>query len=142
MDLLSRIIDFSLRRRPWVIAGAAAMAAAGGLAVCRLPFDAFPDVSEIQVQVNTAAPRLSPVEIERQITFPVERALSGVAGVRSVRSLSRSGLSQVTVVFEDAVPVHRARAQVLERVSTAELPEGVERPSLGPIATGLGEIFH
>lgn len=142
MDLLSRIIDFSLRHRPWVIAGAAALAAAGGLAVRRLPFDAFPDVSEVQVQVNTAAPRLSPVEVERQITFPVERALSGVAGVRSVRSLSRSGLSQVTVVFEDAVPVHRARAQVLERVSTAELPDGMERPSLGPVATGLGEIFH
>ncbi len=142
MDFLSRVIDFSLRHRLLVIAGALVIALAGVLAASHLPFDAFPDVSDVQVQVNTVAPELSPVEIERQITFPVERALAGLPGVKLVRSLSRFGLSQVVLVFEDGTPIYQARAQVLERIQAAELPDGVERPQLGPIATGLGEIFH
>lgn len=141
-DFLSRLIDFSLKNRLLVIAGTLLFAATGILALQKLPFDAFPDVSDIQVQINTVAPALSPVEIERQITAPVERVLGGIPHVKLVRSLSRFGLSQVVVIFEDGTSIHQARSQILERVQAAELPEGIERPQLGPIATGLGEIFH
>lgn len=142
MDFLSRVIDFSLRNRLLVLAAALALVVSGLITLKKLPFDAFPDVSDIQVQINTVAPALSPVEIERQITIPVERALGGIPDVKLLRSLSRFGLSQVVVVFQDGTPIYQARAQVLERIQAAELPEGIERPQLGPIATGLGEIFH
>ncbi len=142
MDFLSWVIDFSLRRRFLVIVFSIALVGTGLLALQRLSFDAFPDVSDVQVQINTMAPALSPVEIERQITVPVERVLGGIPNVQQVRSLSRFGLSQVTVVFRDGTPIHQARAQVLERVQAVELPAGLSRPQLGPIATGLGEIYH
>ncbi|MBI4230863.1 MAG: efflux RND transporter permease subunit [Planctomycetes bacterium] len=140
--MLSRLIDLALRHRLVVLAGTALLALAGGLALRALPLDAFPDVSDVQVQINTVAEVLSPEEIERQITVPVELALGGLSRVKQIRSLSRFGLSQVVVTFQDGLPIQEARAQVLERLQAVELPAGIERPRMGPIATGLGEIFH
>ena len=102
----------------------------------------MPDITNNQVQINTLAPALSPVEVEKQVTFPVETALAGIKGLRSTRSLSRNGFSQVVAIFHDDVDIYFARQQVLERLSEARelLPEGVE-PRMGPISTGLGEIY-
>src|SRR5271170_6651679 len=110
----------------------------------RLPIDAFPDTSPVLVQVNTVAPSLGPQDIETQITYPVEQVLGGLPGLREVRSLSKFGLSQVTAVFDDGTDILRARQLVKERLDNAELPEtaGVQKPELGPIATGLGEVYH
>src|SRR5262249_30141422 len=104
--------------------------------------DAFPDTTPVQVQINTVASGLNPQEVERQITFPVEQALSGLPRVQQVRSLSKFGLSQVVVTFADGTDIYFARGQVTERLNTVELPEGQSRPRMGPIATGLGEVFH
>jgi cobalt-zinc-cadmium resistance protein CzcA len=114
-----------------------------GLAsLARLPFDAFPDTTPVQVSVNASAPALSPLEVERQITFPMEQAIGGLPGLEQVRSVSKFGFSQITAIFEDGVDIYLARQVVMERVQTVELPSGVTRPSLGPVATGLGEVFH
>jgi cobalt-zinc-cadmium resistance protein CzcA len=93
-------------------------------------------------QINTVAPALSPLEIERQITFPIEQAISGLPKLHEVRSLSKFGLSQVTVVFEEGTGIYLGRQVVTERLQSVELPEGIDRPQLGPVATGLGEVFH
>ena len=108
----------------------------------RLPIDAVPDITNVQVQINTEAPGYSPLESEQRVTFPVETALAGLARLEYTRSISRYGLSQVTVVFEDGTDIYFARQQVAERLQQAasQLPVGIE-PSLGPVATGLGEIF-
>ena len=108
----------------------------------QLSIDAMPDATDVMVQVNTVAPSLSPLEIEQQITFPVEQELSGMPNLKLVRSISKFGLSQVTVVFEDGTDLYFARNQVMERLLAIELAEGIERPTMGPIATGLGEIYH
>ena len=108
----------------------------------KLPFDAFPDTTPIQVQVNTSAPSLSPLEVERQISFPIEQAISGLPGLDEVRSVSKFGFSQVTALFEDGSELYLARQMVAERLASAELPQDVERPSLGPLSTGLGEVFQ
>lgn len=107
----------------------------------RLPVDAFPDTSSIQVQVNTVAPALSGEEIEQQITQPVELALGGLPGLVNVRSISKFGLSQVTATFDDDTGIYDARQFVLERIGAIELPEGIDPPELGPISSGLGEVF-
>lgn len=140
--MLNWIISWSLRHRFAVIAGWMAVVAIGLVAFRGLPIDAFPDTTPVQVQVNTTAPALSPLEIERQITAPVERAISGLPGLKEVRSLSRFGLSQVVVIFDDETDIYLARQVVSERLDRAELPAGVSRPALGPVATGLGEVFH
>jgi len=140
--VLTRILDWSLRHRLVVILGWAGAVTAGVVALARLPIDAFPDTTPVQIQVNTAAPSLSPLEIERQITAPVEAAISGLPRLTEVRSLSKFGLSQVVVLFEDGTDIYLARQVVAERLQSVEVPPGVERPSLGPVATGLGEIFH
>jgi cobalt-zinc-cadmium resistance protein CzcA len=140
--MLSWIIGWSLRHRAAVIAGWLAVVAIGLYAFRNLPIDAFPDTTPVQVQVNTVAPALSPLEVERQITAPVERAISGLPGLTEVRSLSRFGLSQVVVIFEDDTDIYLARQVVAERLDRARLPAGVTRPQLGPVATGLGEVFH
>ncbi len=140
--MLTRILDWSLRHRLVVILGWAGAVTAGVVALARLPIDAFPDTTPVQIQVNTAAPSLSPLEIERQITAPVEAAISGLPRLAEVRSLSKFGLSQVVVLFEDGADIYLARQVVAERLQSVEVPPGVERPSLGPVATGLGEIFH
>jgi cobalt-zinc-cadmium resistance protein CzcA len=140
--MLDAIITWSLRNRFAVIIAWLAIAAAGVIAFLRLPIDAFPDTTPIQVQVNTVAPALSPLEIERQITARIEQGISGLPDLVEVRSLSRFGLSQVTVVFEDGTDIYRARQVVDERLRRVKLPLGVEPPTLGPVATGLGEVFH
>ena len=140
--LFDVVIRWSLRHRGLVLAAWAVIAAAGALAFLRLPLDAFPDTTPVQVQINTTAAALSPEEIERQITWPVEQALSGLPELAEVRSLSRFGLSQVTLVFDEGADIWRARQVAAERVGGVSMPEGVARPRLGPVATGLGEVFH
>ena len=107
-----------------------------------LDIDAFPDTTPVQIQINTVAPSLAPEEVERQITFPVEQAISGLPGLDMVRSISKFGLSQVVVTFQDGTDIYFARQLVNERLGTVELPEGIERPQMGPVSTGLGEVFH
>ncbi len=140
--MLGPVITWSIRRRYAVMTAGAGLVVAGLLAFSRLPLDAFPDTTPVQVQVNTTAPALSPLEVERQITFPVEQAISGLPGLHEVRSISKFGLSQVTVIFDDRIGIYLARQTVMERLQSVELPSGIERPQLGPVATGLGEVFH
>jgi len=140
--MLERLIRWSIRHRMGVLVAGIALAGVGFSAFLRLPIDAFPDTTPIQVQVNTVAPALSPLEIERQITAPIEQTISGLPGLEEVRSLSKFGLSQVTVIFEDGTDVYLGRQVVMERLAGVELPTGIERPRLGPVATGLGEVFH
>src|SRR5438132_10046897 len=140
--MLSWIIDVSLRHRFLVIILALAGAAAGVVSMRFLDIDAFPDTTPVQVQINTVAPALGPEEIEQQITFPVEQVLSGLPKLSQLRSLSQFGLSQVVVTFEDGTDIYFARQLVNERLTTAQLPAGIDRPKMGPVATGLGEVLH
>jgi cobalt-zinc-cadmium resistance protein CzcA len=142
--VLNSIISFALQRRLLMMLLALAVLLAGLWSFQRLPIDAFPDTSPVLVQVNTVAPSLGPQDIETQITYPVEQVLGGLPGLREVRSLSKFGLSQVTALFADGTDILRARQLVKERLDNAELPEmaGVQKPELGPIATGLGEVYH
>ncbi len=140
--MLSGLIDWCLRHRLVVILAWVGVIVAGVVALSRLPIDAFPDTTPVQVQINTVAPALSPLEIERRATALIEQAISGLPGLHEVRSLSRFGLSQITVTFEDGTDIWRARQVVGERLQGVDLPAGIERPSLGPVATGLGEVFH
>src|SRR5262245_43118560 len=140
--MLNWIITWSLRHRLVVVLVWAGLAVAGLVAFNRLPLDAFPDTTPAQVQVNTVAPSLAPLEIERRITLPIEQGLAGLPDLHEVRSLSKFGLSQVTLVFADGTDIYRSRQVVMERLQALDLPPGIERPSLGPVATGLGEIFH
>ena len=94
------------------------------------------------MQINTAAPALGPEEVETQITYPVEQALSGLPKLESLRSISKFGLSQVNLIFEDGTDIYFARQVVNERLGTVEIPIGIERPKMGPVSTGLGEVFH
>ncbi len=125
-----------------VVLGTLAIAILGAFALLRLPIDAVPDITNNQVQINTVYAALSPVEVEKQITFPVETALAGIPGLQYTRSLSRNGFSQVTAVFDDNVDIYFARTQVNERIGGAKesLPPGAE-PIMGAISTGLGEIY-
>jgi cobalt-zinc-cadmium resistance protein CzcA len=142
--MLTRILTFSLEQRLLVLALTALLVGVGLWSAAHLPIDAVPDVTNVQVQINTNAPALSPLEVERQITFPVEVAMAGLPGVDEVRSLSKFGLSQVTVVFKDDVDIYFARQLVQERLQLAreEIPPGLGAPEMGPISTGLGEIFQ
>ncbi|HEY2883409.1 MAG TPA: CusA/CzcA family heavy metal efflux RND transporter [Pirellulales bacterium] len=142
MDLLNRIIDFSLRHRLFILMGTAALAVAGVFSLKFLDIDAFPDTTPVQVQINTVAPALGPEEVEQRITFPVEQAISGLSGLEQMRSISKFGLSQVVVTFKDGVDIYFARQLINERLATVELATGIERPKMGPVATGLGEVFH
>jgi cobalt-zinc-cadmium resistance protein CzcA len=142
MDFLNRIIDFSLRNRILVVLGVLAASVAGVFALQHLDIDAFPDTTPVQVQINTVAPALSPEEVERQITFPIEQAISGLPALEQLRSISKFGLSQVVVVFKDGVDIYFARQLINERLGSVEMPQGIERPKMGPVATGLGEVFH
>lgn len=140
--MLNSIIDWSLKHHLAVVGLTLAAVFAGLLALKHLDIDAFPDTTPVQVQVNTVAPALGPEEIERQITTQVEQAIGGLPKVSGVRSISKFGLSQVVVVFADGTDIWFARQLIAERLSTVELPDGIRRPELGPVATGLGEVFH
>ncbi len=140
--MLSRIIGFSIRQRWLVLAVVVGLAALGVWSASRLPIDAVPDITNVQVQINTEAEGFSPLEAEQRITYPIETAIAGVPKLNYTRSVSRYGLSQVTVVFEDGTDLYFARQLVNERLQAArsQLPPGIE-PQMGPTATGLGEIF-
>lgn len=140
--MLEHILGFSIRHRVMMVLLTLALAVLGGFSLARLPIDAVPDITNQQVQINTLSPGLSPTDIEKQVTFPIETALAGIRGLDYTRSLSRNGFSQVTAVFLDDVDIYFARQQVTERLLEARenLPPGTE-PRMGPIATGLGEIY-
>ena len=140
--MLEQLIAFSIRQRWMMLVLTLALVALGSWSFTRLPIDATPDITNIQVQVNTETPGYSPLESEQRVTFSIETALAGLPGLDYTRSLSRYGLSQVTVVFHDGTDIYFARQQVAERLQQArsQLPTALE-PSLGPIATGMGEIF-
>lgn len=140
--VLERIIGFAVAHRWLMLALTLALVALGVWSFTRLPIDATPDITNVQVQINTEAPGYSPLEAEQRVTYPIETAMAGLPGLDYSRSLSRYGLSQVTVVFKDGTDLYFARQQVGERLRQAasQLPEGLD-PQLGPIATGLGEIF-
>ncbi|PKP82538.1 MAG: CusA/CzcA family heavy metal efflux RND transporter [Alphaproteobacteria bacterium HGW-Alphaproteobacteria-18] len=140
--MLERIIEFSIRQRWLVMAVVLGLAGLGIWNFNRLPIDAVPDITNVQVQINTEAPGYSPLETEQRITFPVETAISGLPGLDYTRSVSRYGLSQVTVVFEDGTDIYRARQLVSERIQSVQgvLPAGITSEP-GPISTGLGEIY-
>jgi cobalt-zinc-cadmium resistance protein CzcA len=142
--MIDAVIESSLRNRFGVLMAGALLAAGGLLALSRLPIDAMPDVTTVQVQILTKAPALGPLEVEQFITRPVENAMSGLPRLEQVRSVSRYGISAVTVVFEEDTDIYFARNLVAERLSAAQdaIPGGVERPAMGPITTGLGEVFH
>ena len=140
--MLDGVLRFAIHQRWLVILAVLGTAVLGVYNYQRLPIDAVPDITNVQVQINTAAPGYSPLEAEQRITFPIETAMAGLPRLQQTRSLSRYGLSQVTVVFEDGTDIYFARQLINERVQEAreKLPPGVQ-PSMGPIATGLGEIF-
>lgn len=142
--MINALIRFSVENRLIVLLLVAIMAAAGAYSLINLPIDAVPDVTNVQVQVLTAAPSLAPLEMERQVTFPVEVAMSGLPDVEEIRSVSKFGLSAVTIVFDDSVDTYFARQLVLERLAAAreQIPDGIGSPEMGPISTGLGEIYQ
>jgi cobalt-zinc-cadmium resistance protein CzcA len=142
--MLDRIVHFSVQRRFLVFVFTILVAVLGLDALRKLPIDAVPDITNVQVQVLTTSPGLGPVEVEKFVTFPVESAMSGLPDVEDIRSISRFGLSVVTVVFEEHVDVYFARQLVQERLGAAreEIPEGYGTPEMGPISTGLGEIYQ
>ena len=140
--MIAKLMALSVRAR-WTVAVIVLLIGAfGAWQLSRLPIDAVPDITNKQVQINTTDPSLSPVEIEKRVTFPIETALAGIPGLETTRSLSRNGFSQVTAVFKDRTDLYFARQQVSERLAQARetLPDGVQ-PRIGPVTTGLGEVF-
>ncbi len=140
--MIDAILAFSIRQRWLVVLACLGVAAFGAWNFTRLPIDAVPDITNVQVQINTSAPGFSPLETEQRITFPIETAMGGLPGLEYTRSMSRYGLSQVTVVFRDGTDIYFARQLVNERIQQAkdQLPPGVET-AMGPVSTGLGEIY-
>lgn len=140
--MLESLIRFSIRQRWAVLLAIVVLAAVGVFSLLRLPIDAVPDITNVQVQINTEAAGYTPLEVEQRITFPIETALAGISDVEYTRSLSRYGLSQLTLGFEEGTDIYWARQQIAERLQAAmgQLPAGIE-PSMGPVATGLGEIY-
>lgn len=142
--MVGKLIDLALENRFVVILNSILLVVIGCWAMTSLPVDAVPDVTNVQVQVMTTAPALGPEETEQFITFPVETAMSGIPRVEEIRSVSQFGLSVVTVVFEEGTDIYWARQQVGERLLSAResIPAGIPSPKMGPIATGLGEIYQ
>src|SRR6266700_65850 len=140
--MIERVLAFSVRQRWLVLLAALAAAIAGAWSLTRLPIDAVPDVTNVQVQINSIAPAFTPIEIEKQVTVPIETVLAGTPGLESTRSFSRNGFAQVTAVFADRTDIYFARQQVAERINEVKtnLPPGVEE-KMGPISTGLGEVY-
>lgn len=140
--LIGAVLDWSVRYRWAVVVLTIGVAIWGAINLARLPIDAVPDITNVQVQINTEAPALSPSQIEAQVTFPVETGMAGIEGLQMTRSISRNGFSQVTAIFEEDTDIYFARTQVEERLASlaASLPDGAE-PTMGPISTGLGEVL-
>jgi len=140
--MIERVVNFAVDRRWLVLLATLVAVIFGGFALSKLPIDAVPDITNNQVQINASAPALSPNDIERQVTWPLETSLAGIPGLESTRSLTRNGFAQVTAVFAEDVDIYFARQQVAERLRSAEeaLPAGVA-PEMGPISTGLGDVF-
>lgn len=140
--MLEKIIESSIRHRWLVLIAVLGVCVLGIYNFKRLSIDAVPDITNVQVQINTEAPGYTPLEAEQRITFPIETALAGIPKLDYTRSISRYGLSQVTVVFEEGTDIYFARQLLAERLSEikGEMPTGIE-PMMGPIATGLGEIY-
>jgi heavy metal efflux system protein len=141
--MLRRLVDFSLQNRPLVLIGGALVVFGGSYALTRLPIDAVPDITNVQVQVLTKAPALGPIEVEQFVTYPIEAAMNGLPNLVEIRSVSRYGLSAVTVVFQDGINIYFARQLVNERLSQAReaIPPGFGNPEMGPVSTGLGEVY-
>ena len=141
--MLTHLLSLCLKQRAVVLLLTGVIISVGLWTLTRLPMDALPDITNVQVQINTAVPALAPEEVEQQVTYPLENKLSGLPGVQEFRSLSKVGLSQVTLVFADGTDIYRARQLVSERLENAaeELPPELT-PRLSPVATGLGEIFY
>lgn len=141
--MLNKLLDFAMRQRAAVLLGTLVLLAVGVWAMLRLPIDAVPDITNPQVQINTAVPALAPEEVEKLVSFPIESEMAGLPDMVELRSLSKFGLSQVTMTFKDGVDLYRTRQLVTERLQGVldELPAGLS-PKLAPIATGLGEIFY
>lgn len=141
--MIDSILNFALRQRVFVLIAAAALIIAGLWSASRLPIDAVPDITNVQVQINTAVPAFAPEEIEKLVTYPIEMEMGGIENLLEVRSLSKTGLSQVTLIFAEHADLYLARQLVGERLQSVldELPPGVA-PKLAPITTGLGEIYH
>ncbi len=140
--MIARIVTWAVEKRWLVLALTAVAAVIGAFSLSRLPIDAVPDITNNQVQINVRAPALSPELVEKQVSFPIETALAGIPGLEYTRSLSRNGFAQITAVFTDATDIYFARQQVGERLEGVKenLPGGVS-PEMGPIATGLGEVY-
>jgi cobalt-zinc-cadmium resistance protein CzcA len=140
--MFERVIRFSIEQRWLILLAVLGMAALGIFSYQKLPIDAVPDITNVQVQINTAAPGYSPLEAEQRVTYPIETVMAGLPGLQQTRSLSRYGLSQVTVIFEDGTDIYFARQLVNERIQSAResMPDGIS-PVIGPISTGLGEIY-
>lgn len=139
--MVNKIIDFSVDNRLFIFLATCLLIAVGVKSFQELSIDAVPDITNTQVQINTPIKGLVPEEIERMVTFPIEYSMNGIPGVESIRSLSRFGISQVTVIFIEEFDIYKARQLVSEKLQNIELPDGMT-PEMGPISTGLGEIFH
>src|SRR5438128_4286931 len=142
--MLNALIDAALRNRFLVLFGTLFIAGLGVYSTLSLPIDAVPDLTNVQVQVITEAPALSPLEVEMLLSFPVEGAMSGLPGVEKIRSISKFGISLVTIIFQEGTDIYRARQLVGERLTraAAAIPAGYGTPTLGPIATALGEVYQ
>ncbi|MEK7486809.1 MAG: CusA/CzcA family heavy metal efflux RND transporter, partial [Planctomycetota bacterium] len=140
--MLEKILHFSIQQRWLILMATAVLAIIGIYYYFFLPIDAVPDITNVQVQINSEAPAFSPLEVEQWITFPIETVMAGLPGLQETRSLSRYGLSQVTIIFKDGTDIYFARQLVNEKIQEikSQLPSGIE-PMMGPISTGLGEIF-
>ena len=140
--MIGRLLSMSVKGRWYVLLLTVIIAALGTWQLTKLPIDAVPDITNKQVQINTVAGALSPVEIEKRVTFPVETALAGIPGLETTRSISRNGFSQVTAIFSEKTNLYFARQQVAERLTQAgdSLPAGIQ-PQIGPVTTGLGEVY-
>ncbi|MEW5924413.1 MAG: CusA/CzcA family heavy metal efflux RND transporter [Candidatus Zixiibacteriota bacterium] len=140
--MITHLVEFTLRYRYVTLALAGLLCIIGLIALWHLPFDAFPDTTPVLVQVNVDAPGWAPEDLERLVSYPLEQVLTGLSGLTEVRSVTKYGLCQVTTIFDDGVDLYLARQQVSERLLAVELPEGIGAPQLGPVSTGLGEVFH
>src|SRR3954447_10791082 len=142
--MFESIVNASMRHRGAVLLALLALAGSGTYSLLQLPIDAVPDITNVQVMALTSAPALGPEEVEQFITIPVENAMNGIPRIKEVRSFSQFGISGVTIIFDDGTDIYWARQQVGERLAQvrSEIPEEFGSPEMGPIATGLGEIYQ